>query len=41
MGSGPTKILKPNGVSRDDASKEGTTPKAPSSLVQEMDMVVT
>ena len=32
---------KPSWVSRDDASKEGTTPKAPPSLVQDMDRVFT
>jgi len=32
---------KPSWVSRDDASKEGTAPKAPLSLVQDMDRVFT
>jgi hypothetical protein len=35
------KYLKPRRVSGDDASKEGTMPKVPPSLVQDLDRVFT
>jgi hypothetical protein len=41
MGSGQAKSLKPSGVSRDNASKEGTMLTVPPSLTQELDRVFT